>query len=329
MGETSINIGGYTLKFDPSEAKFIIGEKRSGHQELSRVNVDISETALNHDVMTYTTDIDTVSLIFENMTFRSSSLTNENLNDPVEKERIGITEYAHSRFITCFCHSSQEIIPFWMYYGKSVQENKIMLQFKNFAPKIEECFFTDYALVAGGKKCYFKSTEYGNAINHRTACAIAGFDYNEDYDLRTCIDTLSIFDVEYVPIDSSVFSDDNSGEVSVDFEKVTKHNNSTVIMQGFDTTVLGKHKSDSWEYEKETRILCVLSNPSFSEWDYIDLRLKPELFRDLKIILSPWDDGKLYSAVSDIINKSSLPEEIKNSITIVDSGLKGNINIHN
>ncbi len=108
MGETSINIGGYTLKFDPSDAKFIIGEKRSEHQELSRVNVNISETALNHDVMTYTTDIDTVGLIFENMTFRSSSLTNENLNDPVEKERIGITEYAHSRFITCFCHSILE-----------------------------------------------------------------------------------------------------------------------------------------------------------------------------------------------------------------------------
>lgn len=70
-------------------------------------------------------------------------------------------------------------------------------------------------------------------------------------------------------------------------------------MQGYNPTVLGKQKSNPWEYEKETRILSTLSSPAFKEWDYIDLQLHDEVFRGLRIVLSPWDDGTLRSRVEE------------------------------
>ena len=51
---------------------------------------------------------------------------------------------------------------------------------------------------------------------------------------------------------------------------------SVVEMKCYDTTVLGKQKSDPWDYEKETRIMSVLSLPYNRNWEYLDLRLKPE-----------------------------------------------------
>ena len=90
--------------------------------------------------------------------------------------------------------------------------------------------------------------------------------------------------------------------------------------------MLGKQKSNSWEYEKETRILCTLSDPAFKEWDYIDLQLHSEIFRGLRIILSPWDDGALRNKVEEIISSSGLPADIISSIVIEDSVLKGTLN---
>ena len=58
----------------------------------------------------------------------------------------------------------------------------------------------------------------------------------------------------------------------------------------------------------------------------MDLRLKPEIYRGLRVMLSPWDDGTLRSKVEEIINNSGLPSDIIESIEIVDSGLKGKLN---
>lgn len=90
--------------------------------------------------------------------------------------------------------------------------------------------------------------------------------------------------------------------------------------------MLGKQKSNPWEYEKETRILSTLSNPTFKEWDYIDLQLHAEMFRGLRIILSPWDDGTLRKQVEEIILSNGLPSDIISSIVIEDSALKGTLN---
>lgn len=93
-------------------------------------------------------------------------------------------------------------------------------------------------------------------------------------------------------------------------------------MQGFNPTVLGKQKLNPWDHAKETSILCTLSNPTFKEKDYIDLQLHFEMFRGLRIILSPWDDGKLIEKVEEVILSSDLSEDIIPSITIKDSALK-------
>ena len=86
----------------------------------------------------------------------------------MEKERVDVSEYANGKYIVCFCHSDHEIVPFWMYYGKRIRKNKVMLLFENFSDHFEECIYTDFAFTNGGKKCYFKCDEFGREINAKT-----------------------------------------------------------------------------------------------------------------------------------------------------------------
>lgn len=312
--------GDKEIMYNLENASIIMGEPIPKDANLNELNINISEEAKSHSSMTYTTEIETFKLIFENMTLRSSSLSNANLNDPVEKERIGITEFAKNRFITCFCQSDHELVPFWMYYGKKIRKNKIMMRFNNFASNFENCIYTDYALVPGKKKCAFISDELGNIIHSSHSSN------SSDYDLRGVIDVLLMFDVEYVSCKDDTFTSSYVGNTNVDFGKIVNANIPPISIKGCDPTVLGKKKSNPWEYEKETRILCALSGNQNPGWEYIDLRLKPEIFRGLTIILSPWDEGNLRKDVENIINASKLPEDIKESIIIEDSGLKGKLN---
>ena len=313
---------GFTISADLTDVSFILAEPFEKGADPQNLNIRISEDSVKHNVMGYTTDIGTLELIFQKKTLRSSSLSNAKLNDPMEKERVGVSKFAGSRFITCFCQLDHECVPFWMYYGKDIRKDKVLMQFRNFSDRFEECFYTDYALVDDNKRCYFQSPDYGAAINSQWNSGIS----TKEYDLRACIDSISIFDVEYIPIYSDVFTEDNAGEASVDFGKVTGQNDATVVIQGYNPTVLGKQKSNPWDYEKETRILSTLSNQQFSDWEFVDLRLKPEIYSGLRVMLSPWDDGTLRSKVEEIINNSGLPSDIIESIEIVDSGLKGKLN---
>lgn len=322
MGEkVKIKLKGITIEADLSEASFVLGEPIGKNINAGGLNINIADETKQYDVMGYTTDLNTMRLIFQNKTIRSSSLTNEKLNDAKEKQRVGVCEFASSRFITCFAHTRQESVALWEFYGKDVREEKVLLQFRNFAVNFEDCVRTDFAKVKDGKLCFFRTPEYGSTINGQW------FSDTTQYDLRACIDSISVLDVEYTSPDSSVFTEDNSGQADIDFSHVTGQENAVVKLQGFNPTVLGKQKSDSWEHEKETRILCTLSNPAFKEWNYIDLQLHSEMFRDLRIILSPWDDGALRNEVEEIISSSGLPADIIDSIEIEDSALKGTLNI--
>lgn len=321
MGEKmKIKLGGISIEADLSDASFIMGEPIGQRANIGGLNVNVDEGTKQYDVMGYTTDINTMRLIFQNKTFRSSSLSNAKLNDTMEKQRVGVSEFASSRFITCFAHTHQESVPFWMYYGKDVRKDKVLLQFKNFAVNFEDCIRTDFAKVKDDKLCFFRSSEYDAVIDSQWTTDTT------QYDLRACIDSISIFDVEYISPDSSIFTEDNSGKVDIDFSRITGQEKAVVKLQGFNPTVLGKQKSDPWEYEKETRILSILSSPIFKEWDYIDLQLHNEVFRGLRVILSPWDDGTLREQVKEIISNSGLPSDIMASISIEDSALKGTLN---
>ena len=303
------------------DAYVILGDPVPKDTDIRRLIIDISEDSKRHNALSYTTDLETAGFIFDRMTLRSSSLTNAGLNDPMEKDRVGVNRFAGSRFITCFTQIEHECVPFWIYYGKKDRPNKLLFQFRNFATCLEECIFSDYALVEG-KKCLFNSPQTGQIINSQWT----DHSIQDEYDLRGIINTVQVFDVEYVSIDSAVFSEDHSGRADIDFSKFSQSGNAVANMKVYDPTALGKQKSNPWDYEKETRILCTLMSQDFSEWKYIDLRLKDEMFRDLKIILSPWDEGGLREKLAGMIEKSSLADEIKNTIEIYDSGLKGKLN---
>ena len=166
MGEKlKIKLQGISIEADLSDASFILGEPIGQNANAGGLNINISEGTKQYDVMGYTTDLNTMRLIFQNKTFRSSSLTNANLNDTMEKQRVGVCEFASSRFITCFAHTHQESVPFWMYYGKDVREEKVLLQFRNFAVNFEDCVRTDFAKVKDDKLCFFRTPEYGSTIN--------------------------------------------------------------------------------------------------------------------------------------------------------------------
>lgn len=315
-----INFGGIAFEADLADASFVMSEPLGEGVETLGPNIFIDESSKRHQVFGYTTDISTMRLIFQNRTIRSSSLSYAKLNDTMEKQRVGVSDFACSRFITCFTHTNQESVPFWMNYGKDVPEDKLLLRFSNFTHDLGKKVRTDFVKVKDDKLCFFKAPEYGKTINQQLSCD------GSIYDLRACVDSLSVFDVEYVEPGSPVFTEDYSGEVDIDFGRITGQPNTHVKVRGYNPTVLGKQKSNPWDYEKETRILCTLSDPHFSEWEYLDLRLFDEFFRDLRIVLSPWDDGTLRAKVEDIIQNSGLPIEIANSITIVDSVLKGTLN---
>lgn len=315
-----IKCNGLSIDMDLSDASLVMGEPVTSQNDIRKLRINVAKETTQHNVMGYTTDIATMRLIFQNKTFRSSSLSNVNLNDSMERQRVGVSEFSSSRFITCFTHQDHECVPFWMNYGKNIRENKVLLQFKNFADNFSSCIRIDFAKVKDDKLCFFKSPQYGVTINGQWKLDTT------KYDLRSCIDSINFFDVEYVPAESEVFTEDYSGQANVDLQRITGQENSVVNIQKFDPTVLGKQKSNPWEYEKETRILCTLSAPYFNEWDYIDLQLHSEMFRDLNIILSPWDDGSLKGQVEEIILSSGLPANIMDSIRIQDSVLKGTLN---
>ena len=301
-------------------AYVVMGEPIEDVSGGSNLSIRIADSAKGYKTLSYTTDLETASFIFGKKTLRSSSLINAGLNDPVEKERVGISKFAGSRFITCFTQIEHESVPFWIYYGKKVRPNKLLFQFRNFSACLQDCIYTDYAWVEG-KKCLFNSPEVGHIINSQwTEQSI-----QDEYDLRGIINTLQILDVEYVPADSEIFTENYSGNAGIDFSKFSSEK-VVADMTVYDPTVLGKQKSNPWDYEKETRILCTLMSQEFSGWKYIDLRLKDEMFRGLKIVLSPWDEDNLRDKVKEIIDKSNISDEIKKSIEICDSGLKGKLN---
>ena len=66
---------------------------------LSGININISETVKEHKQLGYTTDIGTLKFILNKRTIRSSSLNNAKLNDRMEKMRKGVERFAGSRFV--------------------------------------------------------------------------------------------------------------------------------------------------------------------------------------------------------------------------------------
>lgn len=305
--------------FSLDDINIILTDEKVDDACTSNVTIHIDNKLKQYDCMGYTTDIDTMRLIFQNKTIRSTSLANPRLNDENEKERLGVTEFAPGYFVTCFTHTNQENSYFWNNYGKDVKENKVLLQFKNFALNFKDCINTNFARVKNNKICFFNSREYEGAVNNRK-------EFEESrYDIGSCINTVEVFDVVYKSKKSKEITQNYSGKADLHLDKITGENNSVKNVNIYDPTVFGKYKTDDWAIEQETRILSSLLYTKFDKWKYIDLNLYDEFFRGLTIVLSPWDKGSLKEEVEDILNNSNLPSDILNSISIRDSVYKNKL----
>ena len=294
---------------------------RENTEVVGKCNLVIPMEIKRYERFRYTTNLSTLNLIFQNHTFRSNNLTYARLNDRMEMRRNGIEPLAACRYITCFSHDEHEAVPFWVSYGMDDKEEKVQLCFNNFANDFQEKIYMDYALIANNMKIFYHSDEYGRAVNQNgiigTKLGLPRI--HTDFNLNNSISNVSMFDIQYIPTDDPEFTRQYSGEATIEV------GGETVPAIAYDTATLGRKKSNPWEYEHETRIMVSLKgNESVGEW--IDLRLKDEIFRDLIIIKSPWEDNSLQGKIENIIRESTLPEDVKASIVIKESEVKGTLN---
>lgn len=326
-----INLSGLKITSD-TEPYIILGDVVKDASSADGLQISIADNVKTYPRMYYTTDLIAFGFIMGKLTLRCSSLTYAKLNDPVEKARVGVEQFAGSKFITCFSHIDHEIVAFWTNYGGTNRAQKILLKFKNFTADFNASIHTDYALLDGDKKLFFESEELNKTINQNGSIgqSMGLVPIHTDYDLRNSIDRIDVFDVDYLPANDSTFSDDYSGEANIDFTNVSTDTSRPQILSKvkvFKPSCLGKQKSNPWDYEGESRILCSLKCPDFNEWNFIDLRLKEEIFRDMTVVLSPWLSADLEDKVKAIIEDSPISDEIKATIQIEHSVVEGNINI--
>lgn len=326
-----INFSGLKITSDV-EPYVILDEVVKDTPPFEGLQISITDKVKIYPRMYYTTDLTALGFIMGKLTLRCSSLTYAKLNDPVEKARVGIERFAGSKYITCFSHIDHEIVAFWTNYGGTDRTHKILLKFKNFTANFHAAIHTDYALLDGNKKLFFESAEFHKTVNQNGPIGqrIGLTPINTDYDLRNSINRIEVFDVDYLPANDSAFSDDYSGKADIDFTKVAANSTDTQILSGikiFKTWCLGKQKSNPWDYEGESRILCSLKVQDFDKWNFLDLRLKEEIFRDMTIVLSPWLSSDLEDKVKEIISNSPISDEIKRTIQIEHSVVEGSINI--
>lgn len=322
-----IKINGQSFVCEETPYVVIDGPLQSKN-EATELMVRVSDEVKKYSCMNYTASIDTMKLILENRTLRSSSLTYAKLNDKMEKQRTGISQFAGSRYITCFSHNEHESIPFWAYYGGNIKEEKIQMRFKNFADNLQNCINLDYAFLENrSKKIFFYSDEYKKTINANGILPqkLGSQPINEEFDIRNCIRRIEVFDVNYVSTDAESLSQDYSGMTTLSTN--SDENNAGIQVPVYRPDILGREKTNPWDYEYETRIMCVLDQPELSFWDYIDLRLKDEFFRGLTVIMNPWADDDLEQRIKNIINDSSLPQDIKDSMSIIHSVVDGTVEL--
>lgn len=276
----------------------------------------VNDSVKNHECFRYTTGIDALEKILKNKTFRCTCLASGKLNDKKESERNGVSDYADGKFIVCFSHDIHESVPFWLNYGGAPTQ-KVQLVFGNFMKDDPSQYF-DTELA---------STETGEIIIGEEAYKLYYFpDGPEEktpdgYVAHAYIWKIECFDVEYLPVDNETFSRSYLERVDLRALNIALGNAEVAFPD-----CLGKQKTDPWEYEKETRILCT-THPITGKrwWDWIDLHVKDEIFREMKIILSPWDDGTQRRIIEKALHYSSISDEIQNTIKIVDSGLRGSL----
>ena len=314
-----------SFNLDDISEMVLVREIKAG-ETTKGLYVNVSPDVKTHENLRHTTTVEKFGCIINNLTLRCSSLTSSKLNDKKEKERVSVEKFAPSRFISCFSHIKHESVPFWSMYGDKL--NNIQLVFKNFGNFFSNVIWMDYCLSEDGKRIFFKSDECNRVLNSNSPMlrTMLGLPLEScDYDTRNWIESIEMIDIEYLSADHESFIRDYSSPTSVYFGN--DENAPIINTTQYSPNCLGRQKSDPWVGEEESRILCCLSVQDFDKWSYIDLRLKEEIFRDLKIILNPWANENLEQEVQTLIDNSQISDDIKSSISIQRSSVEGTINL--
>ncbi len=298
--------------------------KNSKYDELCKLNVSYSNGVLNYSYLFHYCSLETLGYIINKNTFRCTSLNSASLNDQFEARRKNVECFAGSRFIGCFSHCIHEIVPFWYNYGGTDNKRKVAIKVKNFCNNIKNTININYCLLPDGKKMFFYSDEYKYTLNRNGYLGQKSNlkPINLDYNIKTSIKNISVFDIQYFPLNNEVFTRDYSRNASVTWGE---ENNTYYDVPIYDPTNLGKHKTEHWEYEQETRLMCTTDKQDFSGCDFIDLRLHESFFANMIIVMCPWAEDGLYNEINNMIGKSALTKEIKDTIKIVPSELYGQV----
>jgi len=263
------------------------------------------------------TSIDVLKIMFNKRTLKCNSL--KNVNDQLERKRNGIENLTDTFYVSCFCHYQYEVVPFWfMYGGNSPDERKVFLRFKNFAKDFNNAIEDDWAITGDNKIIYFDHKNLFSVNTDEYSCCPINA---SDIENRQIIDEVRMFNVEYLPPDNEVFLKNYKTQGTISFGE-RQDLFPTAIS---DARSVGKQKTIHWKYEEETRIQCRLSPMDVFYFEYILLRLKEEVFRDMIIVVNPWTTDEFISEVKAILKKSNLPEKIINSISVNKSELDGQI----
>lgn len=276
-----------------------------------------SDDCMSYEQLLHYTNFDVLKLMLINRTLKSNSL--KHVNDRLERQRKGIEDMTDAFYVSCFCHNQYEIVPFWFMYGGSALDcNKILLRFKNFAGNFENAIESDWAFTSENKIIYFDQKNLFAVNTGNVYCCPIDDPLVES---RQTIKNVRLFDVEYLLPNDGAFSKEYKTQGNVSF--VESHSSIPAAIS--DLRLVGKQKKINWKYEDETRIQCILDPIGSYFFDFILLRLKDELFRDLVIVANPWASDSFIADISKTLHESTLPKDIKNTIIIQRSELDGQI----
>lgn len=272
---------------------------------------------MGYEQLLHYTSINVLKIMLNERTLKCNSL--KNVNDRMERKRIGIEDLADTFYVSCFCHYQYEIVPFWFMYGSGVPDDeKVLLRFGNFATNFNNVIENDWAITGDGKRIYFDPRKL-------FICSSSGFSSLPINDLhaenRQTIKTVRLFDIDYLPPDDEAFIKNYKTQGGVSFGE----GQDVLPVAIKDARSIGKQKTIHWEYEAETRIGCMLNSSGDFYFGYILLRLRDVVFKDMVIVANPWASDDFISTIKTVLSESSLSRDIKKTIVVRRSELDGQI----
>lgn len=275
-----------------------------------------SEDCQKHDELLQYTSFDSLTKIVSNRTILCNSLGR--VNDRLEQSRKGIEDLTQGFYVSCFCHYPYEIVPFWFMYGGNKNEEKALLRFRNFASKLDNAIESDWAWTSENKLIYFDPQKLFFYNRGRVSCNPI---CDPNVEQRQTIKTIRMFDIDYKLPDDEVFTKEYAKPGNVSFDNGESYIPTSLL----DVRNVGMQKTVHWEYEAETRLRCMMSTINAPYFDFLLLRLKDEVFRGLEIVANPWATDDFLQRIKDLVDASTLSEDIKGSMKIVRSKLDGQI----